>query len=64
MAARARYLSEDRADIAFTANACCRGMAEPTSAHMALAKRLGRYLLSRPRVGTLYSWQEMPHELK
>eukprot|EP00971_Amphidinium_carterae_P178958 3549386-Amphidinium_carterae.1 len=28
--ARARYLSEDRADLAYCANACCRGMSAPT----------------------------------
>eukprot|EP00971_Amphidinium_carterae_P228941 4541788-Amphidinium_carterae.2 len=50
LVARARYLSEDRADLAFCANSCCRGRAAPTVAHLALAKRMGRYLLHRPRV--------------
>eukprot|EP00971_Amphidinium_carterae_P025756 508254-Amphidinium_carterae.1 len=39
-------------------------MAAPTVAHLALAERMGRYLLHRPRVGTLYNWQPMPSELK
>eukprot|EP00971_Amphidinium_carterae_P351355 6492072-Amphidinium_carterae.1 len=52
--ARARYLSEDRPDTAFIANACCRGMSNPTTTHVAILKKLGRYLIHAPRKAFAY----------
>ena len=48
--ARLRYLSEDRPDTAFVANACCRGMAKPTTADAKMLKKIGRYLTAHPRL--------------
>lgn len=57
LAARANYLALDRADIQFAVKEICRGMAAPTVGDKKKLKRLVRYLISNPRVGSLYEWQ-------
>ena len=55
--ARANYLGQDRMDIQYAVKELSRGMANPTEGDMKKAKRLGRYLLGKPRVLTKYVWQ-------
>ena len=50
LAARANYLSLDRADIQYATKEACREMAAPTYKSMSKFKRIARYLLSHPRV--------------
>ena len=50
VAATANFLSQDRADVQFTAKEICRDMAGPTQKSQAKVKRLARYLLKYPRV--------------
>jgi hypothetical protein len=50
LAARANYLSLDRADIQYATKEACREMAAPTHKSMAKFKRIARYLLNHPRV--------------
>jgi hypothetical protein len=50
IAARANYLSLDRADIQYTAKEICRHMARPRKQDWAKLKRLARYLLMYPRL--------------
>ena len=57
MAARANYLAQDRSDLQFAAKEVCRGMAQPTVAHLRRLKRLGRFLLKRPRVVWCFALQ-------
>ena len=63
LAARANYLGQDRADIQYTVKEICRGMAGPTKWHMKLLRRLGRYLISFPRIVTRYDWQAYQCEI-
>ena len=64
LAARANYLAQDRSDLQYAVKEVCRGMATPTKGHMKKLRRLGRYLVSHPRVVTMYRWQEQQEILK
>lgn len=55
--ARCNLLSIDRPDILFASKECSRCMAKPVNGDWEALKRLGRYLLSRPRVVRLFRWQ-------
>ena len=57
LAARANYLSADRPNCQFAANEVCRWMSSPTEMSMAALKRLGRYLVGRPRLVFRYAFQ-------
>ena len=52
--ARCNFLSVDRPDIQFASKECSRCMSSPKNGDWEALKRLGRYLLSRPRVVHLY----------
>ena len=53
--ARCNFLSIDRPDIMFASKECSRCMARPLNKDWEALKRLGRYLLSRPRVVHLFN---------
>ena len=57
IAARANYLAQDRPDIAYAVKEICSHAAAPTTESMNALKRLGRYLLVRPRLVFQYPWQ-------
>ncbi len=57
-AARIGFLSMDRFDLLYASKECLRGMAEPKVIHVAMMKRIGRYLLYRPRMALLISWHD------
>ena len=57
IAARANYLSADRPDCQYAAKEVCRWMLAPTELSMAALKRLGRYLVGRPRLVFKYVFQ-------
>ena len=42
LAARANYLAQDRADLQYAAKEVCRGMAQPTKAHVRKLRMLAR----------------------
>jgi len=56
-AARANYLAQDRADIAYAAKECCRRMSKPRKCDMEALRRIGKYLLGKPRVVYEFPWQ-------
>ena len=58
LAARANYLAADRADIQYAVKDICRGMATPTRGGWRKLKRLGRYLVGKPRAILRYDLQE------
>ena len=62
-AARANYLSLDRADIQFAVKEICRGMANPTKGDGRKLRRLGRYLKDSPRCVMEYPYQGVVEEL-
>ena len=56
--ARLNYMAADMPDIQFACKEACREMAAPTSQSWAKVKRLGRYLVGRPRVVWKFPWKE------
>jgi hypothetical protein len=63
VAARANYLALDRSDIQFSTKEVCRGMANPSVADKKKLKRLGRFLVERPRVVMGFGWQGRMEEV-
>lgn len=60
IAARLNYLAQDRPDLKFPALRASRSMSEPHEKDWQVLKRVGRYLISRPRAACLYKWQSAP----
>ena len=54
IAARANYLSIDRADIRFATKEACRDMAQPTRGSWMKLKKIARYLVQYPRAEWAY----------
>ena len=63
VAARCNFLAIDRPDIMFASKECSRCMSKPLNKDWEALKRLGRYLISRPRVAHMFRWQERPETL-
>ena len=61
--ARCNFLAIDRPDIMFASKECSRCMSKPLNRDWEALKRLGRYLISRPRVVHMFRWQEKPETL-
>jgi hypothetical protein len=57
IAARINYLAADRPDLMYSAKEACRQMANPTEGGWKMLKRIGRYLVGRPRAILKYEWQ-------
>ena len=55
--ARANYLAQDRADIAYAVKEACRDMATPKASSWEKVKRVVRYLKGESRVVYEYNWQ-------
>ena len=64
MAARANYLSLDRPDLQYSVKEACRGMAQPTKGDQKKMRRIGRYLIGKPRMVATYNWQERASTMK
>ena len=56
-------MSIDRPDLMYASKECSRQMSRPTNGAWAAMKRIGRYLLAKPRVVHVFQWQEMPMTL-
>ncbi len=54
---RLSYLAQDRPDIQFTCKELAKGMSSPTESDWQKLKRLGRYLIARPRMVLNYNYQ-------
>ena len=61
--ARANYLCLDRPDIGFATKELMRRMAAPSEEDYAALKKLGRYLMGRPRVVSTFRYGESSSEL-
>ena len=57
-AARANYFCLDRPDIGYATKECMRRLSAPTKEDEGALKRLGRFLLGRPRVVSLFRYGE------
>ena len=63
LVARANSLSQDRVDISYAVKELTRHMSQPISNDMITLKRLGRYLVGKPRVVNCMHYQHVPSEL-
>ena len=61
--ARLNYLSQDRPDITFATMKLCSKMSKPDAQDLKNMKRVGRFIVGRPRVGCLFEWQAHPSAL-
>jgi hypothetical protein len=61
---RAAFLAEDRPDLKFPTKELARMMASPTTVALDMLKRLGRYLLFRPRLVQVLRRQRRPDFIK
>ena len=57
LTARISYLSQDRPDLKVASMEVCCAMARPTMRDMERVKRIGRYLVGRPRERCWFRWQ-------
>lgn len=55
--ARGLYVSQDRSDIQYAVKELSRNMSKPLRSDQERLKRLGRYLVGKPRVRTLFGYQ-------
>ena len=58
--ARCNFLSIDRPDILYASKECSRCMSTPLNGDWAAMKRLGRYLLHKPKIVHMFRWQDKP----
>ena len=58
ISARINYLAQDRFDLGYSAKECARHMSQPCVKHKLQLKRVGRYLIRRPRVVVRFPWQD------
>ena len=63
ISARANYLAQDRTDIQYAVKEVCRAMSAPTKGDLRKLRRLGRYLIERPRVVIKYRLQGKTREM-
>ena len=57
LVARISYLSQDRPDLKFASMQVCCAMAKPTMRDTERVKRIGRYLVGKPRARCWFRWQ-------
>ena len=58
--ARINFLAQDRVELLFAAKECSRHMSAPCRGDFGPLKRIGRFLLGRPRSVVMYKWQDAP----
>ena len=58
LVARISYLSQGRPDLKFASMQVCCAMAKPTMRDMERVKRIGRYLVGKPRARYWFRWQQ------
>ena len=61
--ARPNYLSKDRSDITFATMKLCSKMSRQDAHDLKNLKRVGRFLVGRPRVGCPFEWPAHPGAL-
>ena len=64
LAARANYLALDRPDVQYAVKEICRSMSKPTVGGKKKLKRLGRYLIGKPRMVSRFDWRGEESEVE
>lgn len=62
--ARCNHITPDRPDMAFAVKELARHMSKTTKGDLLKFKRLGRYLVSKPRMQQQYPWQGIQSIIK
>ena len=60
LAARCNYVPLDRPDLQYSAKECCRERAKPVRGSLKKLVRLGRYMVTRPRLVWHFNYQQWP----
>ena len=60
LSARLNYLAQDRADLQFAARGAAKRMSNPRPSDWLLLKKVGRYLVGKPRMVQMFAWQDFP----
>ena len=60
VAARLNYIAPDRCDISYAVKESARCMSAPTVAGLQRLKKIGKYLIGKPRLVSYFQWQDMP----
>ena len=63
VAARLNYLSPDRADIGYAVKEAARSMSSPKRSDLAKLRKIGKYLLGKPRLVSKFVFQDMPSSI-
>ena len=63
IAARLNYIGPDRPDMQFAVKEAARLMSSPRKCDWRILRKIGRYLLRRPRVALLFNYQHRPAQL-
>ena len=63
VAARLNYISTDRPDLGFSVKESARNMSKPRASDMKRLKKIGRYLIGRPRLILSFAWQNIPDRI-
>ena len=63
LAARLNYLALDRMDLQYAAKCISKYMSKPVEYDMTALKRVGRYLVGKPRFTQIMIWQSPPKQL-
>jgi hypothetical protein len=58
--ARTNFLAQDRSELQFASKECSRRMSSPRECDWEPIKRIGRYLVGRPRSVVRFPWQDAP----
>ena len=58
LVARIGYLSQDRPDLKFASMRVCCAVAKPSVRDMGCVKKIGRYLVGKPRAKCWFRWQQ------
>ena len=60
IAARLNYISPDRPDIGYAVKESARNMSKPRASYFQKLRKIGRYLVGKPRLIMRFPWQETP----
>ena len=60
VAARLNYVAPDRANIAYALKEAARDMSVPRQSSLRKLRKIGRYLIGKPRLVSKFAWQRWP----
>jgi hypothetical protein len=63
IAARLNYISPDRPDIGYAVKEAARNMSKPRVSDFQKLRKIGRYLVGKPRLITRFPWQSTPDRI-